>query len=91
VNPERLNTLLRDLGSTILGLGGITYQIVTWKISEALLITCAALLGVPGVAGLLSLRSSGGGGTPSSPSPSPPPSPRPPSPPSSPTASVGDR
>jgi hypothetical protein len=90
VNAEQFNRLARDVGCTIVGLGGITYQIVTWKISEALLLTCAGLLGVPGVAGLLSLRSGAAGTTSPSPS-SPQPSPSPPSPSPSPTASAGER
>jgi len=83
--------IFRDAGCVALGLGGITYQIATWKISEALLIACTTLLGIPAAVGLLSLRGNGngGGGTTGLSSQSLAVSPPPHSPSPSPTAPTG--
>jgi hypothetical protein len=80
VNAERTLTLIRDAVSTLVGAGGIAWQLWTGKPDPTAMLVCAGLLGVPGIFGLLQLRPPGEQGTPASPSPSPPPSPPEPSP-----------
>lgn len=85
MKAERVLTLLRDGISTLIGAGGIAWQLWTGKPDPTAMLVCAALLGVPGIFGLLQLRP--GSPTPEEPSPSPPspsssPSPSPSPPPS---------
>lgn len=48
MSPEKLIGYVRDAGCVIVGLGGITYQIVTGEVNGQLLSTCLALLGIAG-------------------------------------------
>lgn len=62
---ERLIGYVRDAGCVLVGLGGITYQIVTGRTSVELLAVCMALLGAAGAINARQLRprsSSGGRG-----------------------------
>lgn len=76
MKAERIVTLTRDSISTIVGAGGIGWQIKTGNPDPTAMLVCAALLGVPGIFGLLQLR-------PGSPTTPEPPLPSPPSPPAS--------
>jgi len=82
VNTEKLIGYVRDAGCVVVGLGGITYQIVTRETNVALLTTCMALLGITGAINVRQLRpstrsSNGGRGRSSSASSSVSPSPSP--------------
>lgn len=76
MKAQRLNTVVRDFGSTLLGFAILVHQTVIAEEPHALLILAAlTLLGVPGASGLLALWLNGksnGGGTPGSGSPSRP-------------------
>jgi len=72
----------RDAGCVLVGLGGITYQIVTRETSVELLAACMALLGITGAINVRQLRPparsrNGGRGASSSASSSGSPSPSP--------------
>jgi hypothetical protein len=71
VTAERVLTLTRDAVSTLVGAGGIGWQLWTGHPDATAMLVCAALLGVPGIAGLWSLRP-GAQPTPESSYPSPP-------------------
>lgn len=83
MKAERAIALTRDLISTLVGAGGIGWQLWTGKVDATAMLVCAALLGIPGIFGLAQLRPGAStSGTPESPSPSAPASSS--SPPSSP-------
>lgn len=70
MSPEKLIGYARDAGCVIVGLGGITYQIVTGEVNGQLLTTCMGLLGIAGGIRVWQLRpgsTSRGGGRSSSP------------------------
>jgi hypothetical protein len=48
VSLEKLIGYVRDAGCVLVGLGGITYQIVTGQVDGQLLTTCMDLLGIAG-------------------------------------------
>lgn len=48
MSPEKLIGYVRDAGCVLVGLGGITYQIVTGEVNGQLLTTCMGLLGIAG-------------------------------------------
>lgn len=48
MSTEKLIGYVRDAGCVIVGLGGITYQIVTGEVNGQLLTTCMGLLGIAG-------------------------------------------
>jgi hypothetical protein len=48
VSPEKLIGYIRDAGCVLVGLGGITYQIVSGNVNGQLLTTCMGLLGIAG-------------------------------------------
>lgn len=90
MRAERLLVICRDVAFLTVGIGGITYQQVTGRVSELLLAVYVGLLGVPAGLGVLSLRRADPGtDTNGSSSSSPDPSPRPPSSSPSPAASTG--
>jgi hypothetical protein len=69
VSPEKLIGYVRDAGCVLVGLGGITYQIVSGNVNGQLLTTCMGLLGIAGGIRVWQLRpgsSSGGRGRSSS-------------------------
>lgn len=72
MSPEKLIGYVRDAGCVLVGLGGITYQIVTGEVNGQLLTTCMGLLGIAGGIRVWQLRpgSNSGGRGRSSPSPS---------------------
>jgi hypothetical protein len=71
VSPEKLIGYVRDAGCVLVGLGGITYQIVTGNVNGQLLTTCMGLLGIAGGIRVWQLkpRSNAGGRARSSSSP----------------------
>lgn len=71
MKAERVIALARDGISTLIGAGGIAWQLWTGKPDPTAMLVCAALLGVPGLFGVLALRP-GQPPTPGEPSPSPP-------------------
>lgn len=71
MKAERVLALARDGISTLIGAGGIGWQLYTGNPDPTAMLVCAGLLGVPGIFGLLQLRP-GGTGTPEEPSSSPP-------------------
>jgi hypothetical protein len=78
VSPEKLIGYFRDAGCVLVGLGGITYQIITGEVNGQLLTTCMGLLGIAGGIRVWQLRpgsSTGGRGRSSSQQPSGSPSP----------------
>lgn len=48
MSPEKLIGYIRDAGCVLVGLGGITYQIVSGEVNGQLLTTCMGLLGIAG-------------------------------------------
>jgi hypothetical protein len=58
VNTEKMIGYTRDAGCVLVGLGGITYQIVTRDTSVELLTACMALLGITGAINVRQLRPS---------------------------------
>ncbi len=88
---ERMQAVVRDLGCTLVGLGGIVHQELTGAVNPWLLGVYTTILGVPGAAGLWRLRvqipdgSSGDGQRSGSPRLASPPG----VPPSSPNAPAG--
>lgn len=69
MSPEKLIGYARDAGCVIVGLGGITYQIVSGNVNGQLLTTCMGLLGIAGGIRVWQLRpgsTSRGGGRSSS-------------------------
>jgi hypothetical protein len=73
VSPEKLIGYFRDAGCVLVGLGGITYQIITGEVNGQLLTTCMGLLGIAGGIRVWQLRpgsSTGGRGRSSSQQPS---------------------
>lgn len=62
MSPEKLIGYARDAGCVIVGLGGITYQIVTGEVNGQLLTTCMGLLGIAGGIRVWQLRPSNGAG-----------------------------
>jgi hypothetical protein len=56
VSPEKIIGYVRDAGCVLVGLGGITYQIVTGQTSVQLLTVCMALLGITGAINVRQLR-----------------------------------
>jgi hypothetical protein len=62
VSPEKLIGYVRDAGCVLVGLGGITYQIVSGHVNGQLLTTCMGLLGIAGGIRVWQLRPSNGGG-----------------------------
>jgi hypothetical protein len=62
VSPERLIGYVRDAGCVVVGLGGITYQIISGNVNGQLLTTCMGLLGIAGGIRVWQLRPSSGGG-----------------------------
>lgn len=48
MSPEKLIGYVRDAGCVLVGLGGITYQIVSGNVNGQLLTTCMGLLGIAG-------------------------------------------
>jgi hypothetical protein len=48
VSPEKLIGYVRDAGCVLVGLGGITYQIISGHVNGQLLTTCMGLLGIAG-------------------------------------------
>lgn len=70
MSPEKLIGYVRDAGCVLVGLGGITYQIITRNVDGQLLTTCMGLLGIAGGIRVWQLRpgsNSGGRGRSSSP------------------------
>ena len=68
MSPEKLIGYVRDAGCVLVGLGGITYQIVSGNVNGQLLTTCMGLLGIAGGIRVWQLRPSNtrGGGRSSS-------------------------
>lgn len=69
MSPEKLIGYFRDAGCVLVGLGGITYQIITGEVNGQLLSTCMGLLGIAGGIRVWQLRpgsNSGGRGRSSS-------------------------
>lgn len=69
MSPEKLIGYVRDAGCVLVGLGGITYQIITGNVNGQLLSTCMGLLGIAGGIRVWQLRpgsNSGGRGRSSS-------------------------
>jgi hypothetical protein len=62
VSPEKLIGYVRDAGCVLVGLGGITYQIVSGNVNGQLLTTCMGLLGIAGGIRVWQLRPSSGAG-----------------------------
>lgn len=56
MSPEKIIGYARDAGCVLVGLGGITYQIVTGETDAALLTVCMGLLGYAGAANVRQLR-----------------------------------
>jgi len=77
VSPEKLIGYVRDAGCVLVGLGGITYQIVSGHVNGQLLTTCMGLLGIAGGIRVWQLKPSSGGGRGRSSSSRPPVSPAP--------------
>lgn len=48
MSPEKLIGYVRDAGCVVVGLGGITYQIISGNVNGQLLSTCMGLLGIAG-------------------------------------------
>lgn len=87
MKAERALTLGRDGISTLIGAGGIAWQLWTGRVDPTAMLVCAGLLGLPGALSLLSLRPTGPGATDTPASSSPSPLPSPPEPSSSPSSS----
>ena len=62
MSPEKLIGYVRDAGCVLVGLGGITYQIVSGHVNGQLLTTCMGLLGIAGGIRVWQLRPSNGNG-----------------------------
>lgn len=62
MSPEKLIGYVRDAGCVVVGLGGITYQIISGNVNGQLLTTCMGLLGIAGGIRVWQLRPSNGGG-----------------------------
>lgn len=56
MSPEKIIGYARDAGCVIVGLGGISYQIVIREANAALLTVCMALLGITGAINVRQLR-----------------------------------
>lgn len=62
MSPEKLIGYVRDAGCVLVGLGGITYQIVSGHVNGQLLTTCMGLLGIAGGIRVWQLRPSNNAG-----------------------------
>jgi hypothetical protein len=56
VSAEKIIGYSRDAGCVLVGLGGITYQIVTGDTNPQLLTVCITLLGLAGAVNIRQLR-----------------------------------
>lgn len=61
MNGEKAIGYTRDAGCVVVGLGGITYQIVTGETHFELLTACMGLLGITGAINVRQLRPRNGG------------------------------